>query len=307
VPLAMILGLLAAEYWWKWSNADEIARSYSEFWSLDPIELPYGYWQSPLLSTVLVVELGRLLIRRLRRNPQLVLGPVAISSSFTVGFSRSVHRGRVTEVRLHPDGVIGFAVPDGLSLQVDGEDLVPVPGGDTPEEIARMCAGALAVPLVKVRKGGGKDVIEGEHLRSTRLTLTELEASVQARGDLSGVDISHLDYKGLDFSGLRLVGATLRRPTKPDPSEARPDAWDRVVFDGADLTGADLQWARLNGASMSGAKLVGARLVGADLRGADLRRADLSGADLDGALLDGADLSGVVWDETTRWSEGFVR
>jgi hypothetical protein len=306
VPLAMILAVLAAEYWWRWDNAEEIARGYSEFWRLQPVQLPVGYWYSGTWAT-LVVELGRLGIRRLRRDPQLVVGPVSISSSFASGRAREVHRGRVTEVRFTRRGGIRFHVPDGLSLKVRGSDLEPVPGAETPEEIARMCAAALAVPLVRVKVGGEREMVAGEHLRSTRLTLTGLKAAVQAGEDLSGVDISHLDYKGFDFSGLTLVGATLRHPTKPDRSETGPNGWDRVVLDGADLTGADLQWARLNGASMSGAKLIGARLVGADLRGADLRRADLSGADLDGAFLDGADLSGVVWDETTRWSEGLVR
>jgi hypothetical protein len=268
-------------------------------------ELPPGYWFD---YAWIAIPIGFvvLLIRWRQPDPQLVVGPVSISSSLVAGSTRRVDRGRVTEVRFDRKGMIRFEVPDGLSLIVDGKDLEPAPGAETPEEVARMCAAALAVPLVRMKVGGRTEVVEGGHLRSTRLTLTGLEVAARDGSDLSGVDISHLDYKGIDLSGLRLVGARLRHPTKPDRSEVGPDVWDRVRLVGADLTGADLQWARLNGASMSGAKLVGARLVGADLRGADLRQADLSGADLEEAFLDGADLSGAVWDDTTRWPAGFL-
>jgi hypothetical protein len=305
VPAAMALAPVIAVFSWRWFRADEVARGYAEFAGLPSPELPPGYWFDTAWIAI-PIGLLVLLLRWRRPNSQLVVGPVSVSSSWVAGSTGTVHRGRVTEVRFDREGMIRFEVPDGLSLIVDGRDLEPVPGAETPEEIARMCAAALAVPLVKVKAGGVSEVVAGEHLRSTRLTLTGLKQAARDGSDLSGVDISHLDYKGIDLSGLTLVGATLRHPTKPDRSETGPDAWDRVRLVGADLTGADLQWARLNGASMSGAKLVGARLVGADLRGADLRQVDLSGADLEEALLDGTDLSGAVWDDTTRWPAGFL-
>ena len=49
----------------------------------------------------------------------------------------------------------------------------------------------------------------------------------------------------------------------------------------------------------------GADLTGADLTGANLRRAYLAGADLRNARLTGADLQGAVYDDDTKWPEGF--
>ena len=50
---------------------------------------------------------------------------------------------------------------------------------------------------------------------------------------------------------------------------------------------------------------MGADLEGANLTGADLALARLTGADLTGAGLTGTELKGAVYDEHTKWPEGF--
>ena len=62
-----------------------------------------------------------------------------------------------------------------------------------------------------------------------------------------------------------------------------------------DLHAADLRNADLIGVDLSDAILLKTNLCGADLRGADLS----------GALLDGARLYDALYDEATRWPEGF--
>ena len=74
----------------------------------------------------------------------------------------------------------------------------------------------------------------------------------------------------------------------------------------ANLSGADLSWANLRGAYLYGVNLSGANLDGANLDGAYLYGVNLSGANLSGADLDGANLSGAIWDEHTRWPDGFT-
>jgi pentapeptide repeat protein len=95
---------------------------------------------------------------------------------------------------------------------------------------------------------------------------------------------------------------------------------------GADLTGADLRGAGLHRAILTEALLCGANLTGADLSEARLERAmfsdavltdtDLRGASLAGAALHGCDLieallnppfSGIpLYDDNTRWPDGFA-
>ncbi|MFN3648849.1 MAG: pentapeptide repeat-containing protein [Armatimonadota bacterium] len=79
---------------------------------------------------------------------------------------------------------------------------------------------------------------------------------------------------------------------------------------GAALSNADLHGTGLTGADLHNADLRLADLAGADLRNVDLRNANLRGADLRstdlrGARLQRADLRFALYDEQTRWPEGF--
>lgn len=99
-------------------------------------------------------------------------------------------------------------------------------------------------------------------------------------------------------------------------------AWgtQRTCLDEADLSGAtlcganlanatchraDLREANLTGAVLTQTNCNRADLRGADLTGTELRITSFQGADLRGAAFGGADLSGVWYDSSTRWSEGF--
>jgi uncharacterized protein YjbI with pentapeptide repeats len=133
------------------------------------------------------------------------------------------------------------------------------------------------------------------------------------------------DYSGAELDGLTLPGAVLwafgftgasMRGADLSVAEMGWAALTGADLTGADLSGANLQHADLEGAVLREASLAGANLTNALLRSADLRDAvlrnaylavtDLSGADLSGADLDGASLIGSVWDEDTRWPEGYA-
>ena len=148
--------------------------------------------------------------------------------------------------------------------------------------------------------------------------------------NLSGADLTGVMLTGVDLSGANLTTVNL---TQADLSgailfQANLCGADLIEADlrGALLMGADLISADLRGADLAGANLVGASLRGADLRGSNLRAASLlaTGALLDQAAFDAplvramsaeawqalalgdADLSGAMYDEETRWPEGFV-
>ena len=73
-----------------------------------------------------------------------------------------------------------------------------------------------------------------------------------------------------------------------DPDDGEPTG---TWLAGVDMTNTDLR----------GANLSGALVVGASLRGADVRGADFKGA----AGLETVDWLGALYDESTRFSEGF--
>jgi hypothetical protein len=112
------------------------------------------------------------------------------------------------------------------------------------------------------------------------------DARVQLR--LSDVDLRGASLRGGHFEGIRLRRALL----------------EGARLEGADLRSAELAEADLRRADFAPDQELG--LLGADLSCADLKGADLKGADLKGAKLDGAKLDGAVFDERTRWPEGFV-
>ena len=88
--------------------------------------------------------------------------------------------------------------------------------------------------------------------------------------------------------------------------KAEPNVnWRGSNFSDSDLIGVNLRNANLADVNLQGANLTRANLSGANLRGADLSQARLMGADMSGAELDGAVLAFNVWDEDTKWPEGF--
>ncbi len=106
-------------------------------------------------------------------------------------------------------------------------------------------------------------------------------------------------------------GETIRAPLNLAHTHVLGIDLSEKCLEGAKLTGANLTRAKLMRADLSDADLVRARLTGANLTcanltGADLPLVDLTGAKLGGAILDGAIVNAVVYDQSTRWPEGFT-
>lgn len=114
---------------------------------------------------------------------------------------------------------------------------------------------------------------------------------------LAAVEANSLE--GADLSGRKLNFAAL------GGANLRQVNFNRATLDGADLSHADLTGACFCVATLTLTRLQGALLDEADLSGAFMAGAHLEGADLRGARLQVAKLGSCVFDETTRWPEGF--
>jgi hypothetical protein len=98
-------------------------------------------------------------------------------------------------------------------------------------------------------------------------------------------------------------------------AHARPAGTSSTAASAGELPPPDLSGAQLSGTVLRGAKLIRANLSGADLRNADLTNAALKGSSLRGAKLQGAilmgaaltdvDLKTALYDNRTRWPEGY--
>jgi uncharacterized protein YjbI with pentapeptide repeats len=120
------------------------------------------------------------------------------------------------------------------------------------------------------------------------------EAKLSESG-LSGADLSNANLSGADLFFTDLIGAVM----------IATDLSDAFAME-AGLGDANLSKADLSNADLTRAKLPGADLTEADLTGADLTQADLSGADLSGADLSAAAVTGICYDDSTTWPEGFT-
>ncbi|MGV9638036.1 pentapeptide repeat-containing protein [Nocardia rhamnosiphila] len=139
----------------------------------------------------------------------------------------------------------------------------------------------------------------------TRTCLNEVQLAAGDRGfpppaRLAGADLSNSYLSGAnldsaDLAGAYLTGALL---TAVDLREAD--------LTGAKLPGANLTGSFLHDADLSESFLVHANLVHTFLSDADLSYASLYGADLTDADLSGANLTGVSYDSSTKWPEGFT-
>lgn len=114
-----------------------------------------------------------------------------------------------------------------------------------------------------------------------------------------GVAFSGENVPPPDVVEACLVGAILSLSPPSETDVARPD-FRGSYFDGADLSGASLCGADLRGADLIACNLTDACLVGAILWGADLSRADLTNATLKHTWL-----AGAVYNELTKFPEGF--
>lgn len=136
----------------------------------------------------------------------------------------------------------------------------------------------------------------GANLQGTNLFGANLQKALFREANLQGVVLFKANLHGADFLMAKLQGALLGE---------------------ANLQGADLRWtnlqearpvkANLRGATLEGANLKGAHLFKANLEEVYLNKADLRGADLQKAEgLTTEQVAEAIWDETTRWPEGFT-
>ena len=131
--------------------------------------------------------------------------------------------------------------------------------------------------------------------------------------DLSGADLSGAIYtkktiwpEGFD---LRKSGATLKISVSEQELEqilhAKTKNMRSLYLRNASLHGADLSHGNLSKAFLHAADLSAANLNQADLWDANLRDANLRGADLSGTNLGAANLRGAIFDQSTKWPDGF--
>ncbi|MBY0458246.1 MAG: pentapeptide repeat-containing protein [Gemmataceae bacterium] len=151
---------------------------------------------------------------------------------------------------------------------------------------------------------GAEGVAQWNARSETARQMTRLGRGDYADCDLSGIDFTGQSVLTFRGAGVNFSGATLTRASLID-ADLRG-----VNFAGAEMTkfcarNADLTGAKLAGVALKEGRLVGAKFIDADLRGADLTGADLSGADFTGADLTGVTLAQLVFDQTTKWPDGF--
>jgi uncharacterized protein YjbI with pentapeptide repeats len=154
--------------------------------------------------------------------------------------------------------------------------------------------------------------LRGAVLNYADLPHANLSVAVLTDAALADADLTRADLSGTTLERASLVGADL---AGANMSFAR--------LTGADLGDADLRRANLNRANLTDAFLLSANLTRADLteayldgtvlEDADLTDADLTGADLgladlrgEGGLLRDTNLTGVCYDDTTTWPDGFT-
>lgn len=126
--------------------------------------------------------------------------------------------------------------------------------------------------------------LEGAALGGLRLRCADFTRTVLAKANLAGSDLEDANFTRSNLAQADLSGANLIR------ANFSSSALISANLSGADLASANLKNANLFEANLSEANLEGARLSGADLVGADMSNAELADA---------------VYDEGTRWPEGF--
>ena len=133
----------------------------------------------------------------------------------------------------------------------------------------------LGAYLAGVAGVGSLMIRAGKAPSSTSMEGVAHEASaVSPRPELVAARLTRARLTCADLRGANLIGANLAQ---------------------AHLVAAHFEHANLGGANLSQAHLIGAELCGANLVGACLAGADLTGADLTSAL----------YDDSTRWPDGF--
>ena len=180
---------------------------------------------------------------------------------------------------------------------------------------------------------GGFD-FTGAKFTSTTISNTVLSGSTLINANFAGANLenSYLNgtvLTGAVLTGVRLSGASFDSKTQwpsgfdylhagmfgPGVDYSARDLssqyiayndFTAAIFTGANLSGAVLSGSTLVNANFTGANLSGAALDGTDLSGATLVCTDLRGADLSGAKIGRASIRSIIYDQTTKWPEGYA-
>ena len=151
--------------------------------------------------------------------------------------------------------------------------------------------------------------LSAANLRGVNLIAANLRGANLRDADLRDADLGQASLVDADLRGAKLENCSLSRAVYDNttrwPEGLRPPSLAGANLGDSSLTGANLSAANLRGASLWLARLENANLRNADLREASLRGAWLMGADLRGAKLEGCSLSRTIYDNATRWPEGF--
>jgi uncharacterized protein YjbI with pentapeptide repeats len=174
-------------------------------------------------------------------------------------------------------------------------------------------------PIMEILTGFLREhsVGSGNHLRPGTDIQAALGVVAQRRVEHDGprgLSLRDADLHGGEFHGTTLVGADFWKANLKGAYLEKTNL-QRAKITSADLTSAWMHDANLERASFLFSKLEDTQLQGANLKGARfydaklirtrLQRADLRGADLSGAELTELRMDDALYDESTKWPDGF--
>ncbi|MBD2146556.1 pentapeptide repeat-containing protein [Sphaerospermopsis sp. FACHB-1194] len=158
-------------------------------------------------------------------------------------------------------------------------------------------------------------ILSGANLENANLENADLRGANLNSANLNGTNLrdvwlDHANLSGTDLTNACLDGACLKYVILDEHTKINEKyylIWEiinnKVI--GRNLAGIDLKDANLAGACLDDANLTKANLENANFWRVDLRKAYLTGANLKGADLTKADLIGAIYNDETKFPEGF--
>ncbi len=181
----------------------------------------------------------------------------------------------------------------------------------------------LSVEELCARYQKGERAFECVNLNKAALCNLDLRGISLQRSSLQWSDLHQTNLQGANLYGANLYGANLEGALFQRARYNLQTRWPQgfayktcgalgpetdlegANLEGADLRGMDLRGAVFQNANLNGASLQGANLRGANLRDAQLQKANLFGTSLRVCDLRGANLHRALYNESTRWPEGY--
>lgn len=150
--------------------------------------------------------------------------------------------------------------------------------------------------------------LDGSQMQNCNLQFTVLRSGSLIKANLAGADLRYANLEGADLDGVDLSYALYNSQT------VWPDGFDHrrsgAIGPRAQLKQSDLRWMNFAGMELTGinfkeADLAFSNFAGADLSKASFRSANLAGADLRDVQYKNATFREALYDERTRWPDGF--